>query len=79
MAELVGYKQLNFTGQGGEVVNGTNLFFADASDSVGLVGRECFRFFVSEQKIINFPKLDIGGEYDLVFNRFGKLQNIIPL
>lgn len=76
MYTLVGIRQVSFKGSDGSQVSGTNLFFTYPDPNVEGLATE--RVFVSAERLMKLdfiPKL--GGECALVYNKYGKVANIV--
>ena len=69
---LLGYRQLDFTGNDGNAVKGTTLFVSFQEN--GVLGEATDKLFVRSD--IAIPKLEIGKPFIVNFNRRGKVESI---
>lgn len=85
--KVIGYRQVNFTAQDGNQVNGYTLFITEPFDvrESNCSGVKGDKFFVKteifEKLIKEFEKNNksiIGSEIIVYYNRYGKPETIIP-
>lgn len=75
---VVGKRSVNFTGQDGNVVNGTN-YYVLCTDNY-TEGQKSDKIFVSDNLARNLSYLPkVGDEIQVDFNRWGKVSNITQL
>ncbi len=72
--EVVGLKQVSFTGNAGNKIEGVNLYYT-AENQSNVEGLEAGKIFISNQKCrdLGLSKID-SGSYELFYNRFGKVD-----
>ncbi len=76
MYQIVGIEKKNYKFDDGKTCDGLNLYLTQERNSVD--GYVCERVFVSEKKLGNYnPKL--GDRIDVLYNRFGKVQEVRSL
>lgn len=78
---LLGYTPVSFTDRSsGNLIEGTRFYFSGDDGSRGLVGSAAFDFFMTQQRLekINFVPSPsaVGTEFDIQYNRFGKVGSI---
>ena len=73
---LVGMRRVNFKGQDGKPVDGWNLFFNYSDPNITGYGTE--KIFVSAAKFneVSFMP-EIGSDCQLMYNKFGKVADIV--
>lgn len=72
-AKLIGYRKADFTTKEGTRIVGTQLFFAYPWD--GVVGEIVEKVFASNK--VKLPEnFVIGKEYNIIYNRYGKVDSI---
>ena len=73
MTKLVGKKDVNFVSKDGTNINGVTLYITYSDPKVDGVVAE--KIFVSSTKcdVSNIP---VGAEIKVLYNRFGKVENI---
>lgn len=73
-AKLLGYLHCNFKDkETGNTVSGTNLYLVQPITSDYGKGASAFRQFVIDRKT---PVLEVGAEYEIQYNRQGRLESI---
>lgn len=73
---LVGMRNVNFKGSDGNTVDGVNLFFTYEDEHINGCGTE--KVFVSNQKFCMFSFVpDIGAGCRLMYNKYGKVADIV--
>lgn len=70
---LVGYRDVDFVGTDGNQVKGKTIYIEREDQYV--TGTMCENFFVSSRLLSNLD-LDLGSEYEIFFNRRGKIDTI---
>lgn len=78
---LLGFNPVSFTDKTtGDLIEGTRFFFSGDDGSRGLVGQTCFDFFMTQRRLeqLHFTPSpsDLGTEYDILYNRYGKVADI---
>lgn len=70
---VLGKRAVSFTASDGKEISGTTLYLAYETD--GVEGMAADKVFIPAAKM---PKKDIvvGSEIDVLFNRFGKVEEI---
>ena len=71
---IIGIRPVSFTANDGKEINGTSLYVA--YDANGVEGMATDRFFVTAEKMPE-KGFKVGGDVDLLFNRFGKVDRVI--
>lgn len=71
---VIGFRKVNFNDPSGSNVSGYSLFLS-RSGVDGVTGDECQKVFMSDRKITYRPEL--GDTVQLIYNRFGKLADVI--
>lgn len=75
--ELVGIRKTDFTGSQGENVSGYNLYFTYEDDKIDGLGVN--RVFVSQRLYSQLTYLpDLGKRCQILYNRYGKVADIVP-
>ena len=69
---LTGYRDLDFTDDNGKPVKGTQLFGNFLEEGVN--GHAADKFFIKSS--IEMPTLTSGTDYDIEFNRKGKVISV---
>lgn len=77
---LLGYRDVSFTNRStGELVEGRK-FYVEDDGPEGMVGKETFDFFLSKARMaevgVSVSPEHIGTEFDLSFNRYGKVDGL---
>lgn len=77
---LLGYRDVSFTNRSsGELVEGRK-FYVENAGPEGTVGKETFDFFLSAARMreigVTISPEHIGTEFDLSFNRYGKVDGL---
>ena len=75
---ILGKRPVSFTASDGKIITGTTVWAgAEIPDGEGF-GLACDKFFITTDKM---PKADIvvGKDVEIFFNRYGKVDKIIPL
>lgn len=81
IATLYGYRNVSFTNQQtGQVVDGVKFYLGADTGARNLVGYETFDCFLSKDKLdrLGFypdPR-DIDMQFDIAYNRYGKVDSI---
>lgn len=77
MMECIGIQNMNFKAQDGGQVNGTKFFFRYEDEHVE--GMACDSVFVNAVKMrkLTFAP-DLGQSFDIKYNKYGKVADIIP-
>lgn len=74
---LVGIEKINYKKKDGTQVNGCKFHYTDNVDNVeGVITGS---FYVSNAKAEQMPELDLlelGTEFDILYNRFGSVKDI---
>lgn len=78
---LLGYSDVSFTDKSsGQLIEGSRFYFAGDDGSRSLVGQSCFDFFMTSRRLEQIGFLpsasDVGSEYEIFYNRFGKVCDI---
>jgi len=79
---VLGKRPVSFTANDGRTISGVSLFlgadFSDADIAAGSVGLSCDKFFLTAEKL---PKEEIivGKDVEVYFNRYGKIDKIMPV
>lgn len=77
---LVGIRDTSFTAQSGEVISGKTLCFEFSIPDDKGKGYDVERVFVSAAKLKTFTSgLSIGSSVQLVYNKYGKVDDIIDV
>lgn len=77
MYELVGMKEVSFKGSDGAQVAGTNFYFTYDDPEVDGFATE--KVFVSAQRFMKLSFVpELGGKCDLMYNKYGKIRDIVP-
>lgn len=75
---LVGMKDVDFKGQDGSQVKGWNLFFTYSDKYITGVGVD--KIFVSDKKFSEVSFMpEIGKECRLLYNKYGKVADIVKV
>lgn len=76
--ELVGMRSVSFTGSDGKQVEGTNLYLTYEDEYIEGVGVE--KVFVTSRRFsyLSFVP-DVGGRCRLMYNKYGKIADIVPV
>lgn len=77
--QLIGCRKSEFKGDDGALVTGWNLYVLLAEDekNENVIGDQCDRIFVTDQKLGNVdPSLCIGSQIEVVYNRYGKPSKV---
>lgn len=77
--QLIGCRKSEFKGDNGELVTGWNLYVLldDDEKNEKVIGQQCDRIFVTEQKLEGVdPSLCVGSAIEVVYNRFGKVAKV---
>lgn len=76
--DLVGIRGVSFTGSDGKHVEGTNLYLTYEDEHIEGVGTE--RVFITSNRFnaLSFVP-EPGGRCRLVYNKYGKIADIIPV
>lgn len=78
MYELVGMRDVDFTGSDGKQVRGMHLFFTYKDANVqGLATDKVFVSYERFQKLSFVPEL--GGKCELRYNKYGRVADIVPV
>lgn len=76
--ELVGIRGVCFTGSDGKQVEGTNLYLTYEDDYIDGVGTE--KVFVTSKRFNSLSFVpEIGGRCRLMYNKYGKIADIVPV
>lgn len=76
--ELVGIRGVCFTGSDGKQVEGTNLYLTYEDDYIDGVGTE--KVFVTSKRFNSMSFVpEIGGRCRLMYNKYGKIADIVPV
>lgn len=75
-AKLLGYLHSSFKGDNGSIVEGTNLYLVQPITNDHGKGATAFRQFVIASRC---PILEIGAEYEVQYNRNGRLESITKI
>ena len=70
--ELVGWREVEFE-KNGEEIRGVRLYFTYPDDHVNGVATESI--YVSDR--VELPALSLGAEYDVLYNKYGKVKGIV--
>lgn len=73
IVKLLGIAVVDFVSKDGQPVKGKNLFVSYPDERV--TGEKCEKFFVG-QRIALPPRLELGSEISLSFNRYGKIESV---
>lgn len=75
--ELVGIRGVSFKGSDGGKVEGTNLFLTYEDEGIEGVGTE--RVFLTSKRFnaLSFVP-ELGGRCRLMYNKYGKIADIVP-
>lgn len=78
---LVGFTPVSFTDKStGALIDGTRFYFCGDDGTRGLVGSATFDFFMTSRRLeqLGFnPKVsDLDSEFEIFYNRFGKVSDI---
>lgn len=81
---LLGYAPVSFTDRStGNLVEGVRFFFSGYDGYSNLVGSAAFDFFMTQDRLdrIRFhpDSSSVGTEFDIQYNRFGKIASIKSL
>lgn len=68
---IIGIKQVNFTGKDGNLVSGTQFFCTYTEKNVKGLATE--KFFISPQRIHN-QVFNVGDNAQVFYNRYGKVE-----
>lgn len=73
---ILGKRSVSFTASDGKTISGTTIYAGSENDDVE--GLMVDKFFVTAEKM---PKAGIvvGKDVDIYFNKYGKVDKIIPL
>ena len=77
--QLIGCRKSEFKGDDGVLISGWNLYVLLAEDekNKNVIGDQCDRIFVTEQKLGNVdPSLCIGSQIEVVYNSYGKPSKV---
>lgn len=73
---LIGMRRVNFKGQDGNPVDGWNLFFQYSDRNITGYGTE--KIFISAAKFNEVTFMpEIGADCQLLYNKYGKVADII--
>lgn len=75
--KIVGYRRVDFTGRDGKAVDGYNLYLAREPISERIVGLEVMKLFIARQYVDYEPREN--EIVSITFNRFGRVEAIIPV
>lgn len=76
--ELVGIRGVSFKGSDGSEVEGTNLYLTYEDDYIDGVGTE--RVFVTSKRFDTLSFVpEIGDRCRLMYNKYGKIADIVPV
>lgn len=74
---IAGIKSVNFSGKDGGEIKGLSLYLASPISPEKGNGLEVEKFFVSSKRVEELSSnLLVGSEVDVVFNRYGKIEDI---
>lgn len=72
---VVGFKKVDFKDEkANKQISGYSLFLT-REGAEDVIGEECQKIFVSDQRVDYVPQ--VGDEIKLVYNRFGKVGDIV--
>lgn len=73
--KVIGFRKSQFTGGGGDLVKGVNIFVTYQSEKGE--GEECERLYLTEKLLAEIGyKPAIGDEVKPEYNRFGKIAGL---
>jgi len=76
--ELVGIRGVSFAGSDGKQVEGTNLYLTYEDDYIDGVGTE--KVFVTSKRFNSLSFVpEIGARCRLMYNKYGKIADIVPV
>lgn len=75
--KILGWRSSSFKGSNGEEISGRNYYYVewDPIDSRYGGGYACGRLFLSDSRIARFSAPEVGKSYEMVYNRFGKIDS----
>lgn len=74
--KIVGYQDIQFVGEKGEEVKGTQVFLGEDITKDG-DGMRVTKIWLTPKKIEELSvKIDLGVEVDVVYNRYGKVADL---
>ena len=74
---IAGVKTVDFTDKDENSIKGISIYLASPIPSDKGSGLEVDKFFLSSQRIKEVDSdLKVGSEVDVVFNKYGKIDNI---
>lgn len=75
MHNVIGFRNVDFTTQEGNRIQGVNLFLTYDDDHV--IGQAAEKMFISSQKLSNIGYVPcVGDKIQVFYNRYGKPDNI---
>ena len=76
--QLIGCRKSDFKGDNGELVSGWNLYVLldDDEKKPNVIGNECDRVFLTDQKLGVDPTPYIGTQIEVVYNKYGKVSKV---
>lgn len=76
--KIIGIRPSSFTGTDGKTVSGQNIYLTYPLENGEGCGAE--RVFVTRDKLERWPYYPkVGDEVEVVYNRYGKCQEIVQL
>ena len=77
MKECIGLHSMNFRAQDGGQVNGVKIFYTFEKPHVD--GLACGSCFVSAEKLPRMTFMpELGASFDVRYNEYGKVADIVP-
>lgn len=78
--KVTGYQMLSFTGKDGEKISGMNLYLSRSIPTDKGAGDATERIFLSDARMkrmeLDAAKL-LGADVDVLYNRFGKVAEVV--
>lgn len=79
MIKIIGYRDVGFTVENGDFVEGRNYYIGKDIDPKRGAGVSCEKIFVSDAKLKTFTFMPcIGDEVEIVYNKYGKCIDFRP-
>lgn len=74
MVKVIGYRDVGFTAQSGEFVEGRTYFLGKDIDTQHGMGVSAEKIFVTDSKLKKFSYMpEIGEAVEVVYNKYGKV------